>query len=196
MSFQQGLSGLNAASKNLEVIGNNVANSNTYGEKTSRAEFADMYAAAMTGASGSTSQSATPSTASTHGGLLNGVTGNASSNGNGGAQASASADSGNSGQLFGSAAQGARSTAAPVREGGKAQADNTRSYVRSSVANASTTSKATRQAAASGGRNTAAAATAAQPSANASGSASGNGSAQGSANGSGANSGSGTQQSK
>jgi flagellar hook protein FlgE len=56
MSFQQGLSGLNAASKNLEVIGNNVANSNTYGEKTSRAEFADMYAAAMTGASGSASQ--------------------------------------------------------------------------------------------------------------------------------------------
>ena len=49
MSFQQGLSGLSAASKNLEVIGNNVANSNTYGEKSSRAEFADMYAAAMTG---------------------------------------------------------------------------------------------------------------------------------------------------
>ena len=49
MSFQQGLSGLSAASKNLEVIGNNVANSNTYGEKASRAEFADMYAAAMTG---------------------------------------------------------------------------------------------------------------------------------------------------
>jgi len=49
MGFQQGLSGLSAASKNLEVIGNNVANSNTYGEKTSRAEFADMYAAAMTG---------------------------------------------------------------------------------------------------------------------------------------------------
>ena len=56
MSFQQGLSGLNAAAKNLEVIGNNVANSNTYGEKTSRAEFADMYAAAMSGASGSNTQ--------------------------------------------------------------------------------------------------------------------------------------------
>ena len=52
MSFQQGLSGLSAASKNLEVIGNNVANSNTYGEKSARAEFADMYAAAMTGSSG------------------------------------------------------------------------------------------------------------------------------------------------
>jgi flagellar hook protein FlgE len=49
MSFQQGLSGLNATSKNLEVIGNNVANSNTFGAKASRAEFADMYANAMNG---------------------------------------------------------------------------------------------------------------------------------------------------
>ena len=47
MSFQQGLSGLNASSKNLEVIGNNVANANTYGSKASRAEFADMYANAI-----------------------------------------------------------------------------------------------------------------------------------------------------
>ncbi len=52
MSFQQGLSGLNASSKNLEVIGNNIANANTYGSKASRAEFADMYANAI-GASGS-----------------------------------------------------------------------------------------------------------------------------------------------
>lgn len=49
MSFQQGLSGLNATSKNLEVIGNNIANSNTYGAKSSRAEFADMYANSMNG---------------------------------------------------------------------------------------------------------------------------------------------------
>ncbi|HEY9025637.1 MAG TPA: flagellar hook protein FlgE [Burkholderiaceae bacterium] len=56
MSFQQGLSGLAAASKNLEVIGNNVANANTYGEKASRAEFADMYAAAMVGSSGGATQ--------------------------------------------------------------------------------------------------------------------------------------------
>lgn len=49
MSFQQGLSGLNASSKNLEVIGNNVANANTYGAKSSRAEFADMYASAISG---------------------------------------------------------------------------------------------------------------------------------------------------
>jgi flagellar hook protein FlgE len=50
MSFQQGLSGLNTTSKSLEVIGNNIANANTYGAKGSRAEFADMYAAALNGA--------------------------------------------------------------------------------------------------------------------------------------------------
>ncbi len=50
MSFQQGLSGLNATSKNLEVIGNNIANANTFGAKASRAEFADMYANALNGA--------------------------------------------------------------------------------------------------------------------------------------------------
>ena len=50
MAFQQGLSGLNAASKNLDVIGNNIANSSTYGAKASRAEFADVYAAALNGA--------------------------------------------------------------------------------------------------------------------------------------------------
>lgn len=50
MGFQQGLSGLAATSKNLDVIGNNIANSNTYGAKSARAEFADMYASAMNGA--------------------------------------------------------------------------------------------------------------------------------------------------
>lgn len=49
MSFQQGLSGLNASSKNLEVIGNNVANASTVGAKESRAEFGDMYASAIQG---------------------------------------------------------------------------------------------------------------------------------------------------
>jgi flagellar hook protein FlgE len=44
MSFQQGISGLTAASRNLEVIGNNIANANTVGAKASRAEFADVYA--------------------------------------------------------------------------------------------------------------------------------------------------------
>jgi len=50
MSFQQALSGLNATSKNLEIIGNNIANSNTFGAKESRAEFADVYANALSGA--------------------------------------------------------------------------------------------------------------------------------------------------
>jgi flagellar hook protein FlgE len=44
MGFQQGLSGLNAAARNLEVIGNNVANASTVGFKSSRAQFADVYA--------------------------------------------------------------------------------------------------------------------------------------------------------
>lgn len=49
MGFQQGLSGLNATSKSLEIIGNNIANANTYGSKVARAEFSDMYAAALGG---------------------------------------------------------------------------------------------------------------------------------------------------
>lgn len=44
MSFQQGISGLNAASRNLEVIGNNIANANTVGSKVARAEFVGVYA--------------------------------------------------------------------------------------------------------------------------------------------------------
>lgn len=53
MSFQQGLSGLNAAAKQLDVVGNNVANSNTVGFKQARAEFADVFAASLTGSGGS-----------------------------------------------------------------------------------------------------------------------------------------------
>ncbi|MCY7315786.1 MAG: flagellar hook protein FlgE [Rubrivivax sp.] len=49
MSFQQGLSGLNATSKNLQVIGNNIANANTFGSKVARAEFSDVYAASLNG---------------------------------------------------------------------------------------------------------------------------------------------------
>ena len=49
MSFQQGLSGLSAASKNLEVIGNNISNANTIGSKSSRAEFSDLYSSAAGG---------------------------------------------------------------------------------------------------------------------------------------------------
>ena len=53
MSFQQGLSGLNASSKNLEVIGNNIANSNTFGSKVARGEFSDVYASALNGSGAS-----------------------------------------------------------------------------------------------------------------------------------------------
>jgi flagellar hook protein FlgE len=53
MSFQQGLSGLNAAAKSLDVIGNNVSNANTVGFKQSRAEFADVYATALNGSGAS-----------------------------------------------------------------------------------------------------------------------------------------------
>ena len=49
MGFSQGLSGLNASSQSLEVIGNNIANANTVGFKTARAEFADVYANALGG---------------------------------------------------------------------------------------------------------------------------------------------------
>jgi len=49
MSFQQGLSGLNSSAKQLDVIGNNVANSNTAGFKQSQAQFSDMYAASLSG---------------------------------------------------------------------------------------------------------------------------------------------------
>ncbi len=51
MGFQQGLSGVGAAAKQLDVIGNNVANSSTVGFKQSRAEFADMFAASYYGVS-------------------------------------------------------------------------------------------------------------------------------------------------
>ena len=43
MSFQIALSGLNAASTDLQVTSNNVANANTIGFKSSRAEFADVF---------------------------------------------------------------------------------------------------------------------------------------------------------
>lgn len=50
MAFQQGLSGLNAASKSLDVISNNVANSGTVGFKLGSTLFGDVYAAALNGA--------------------------------------------------------------------------------------------------------------------------------------------------
>ncbi|SAL17995.1 flagellar hook protein FlgE [Caballeronia turbans] len=47
MSYQQALSGLGAASSDLDVIGNNIANANTVGFKQGAAQFADMYASSM-----------------------------------------------------------------------------------------------------------------------------------------------------
>ncbi|MEK8090586.1 flagellar hook protein FlgE [Thermithiobacillus plumbiphilus] len=47
MSLRTGLSGLNAAATDLNVIGNNVSNANTVGFKKANAHFADSYAAAI-----------------------------------------------------------------------------------------------------------------------------------------------------
>ncbi|MEN5161700.1 flagellar hook-basal body complex protein [Achromobacter spanius] len=49
MGFGQGLSGLNAAAQNLDVIGNNIANSGTVGFKSATASFADVYASSRVG---------------------------------------------------------------------------------------------------------------------------------------------------
>jgi flagellar hook protein FlgE len=49
MGFGQGLSGLNAATQNLDVIGNNIANSGTVGFKSATASFADVYASSRVG---------------------------------------------------------------------------------------------------------------------------------------------------
>ncbi|MCK5831558.1 MAG: flagellar hook protein FlgE [Methylococcales bacterium] len=49
MGFSVALSGLSAASKDLAVTSNNIANANTTGFKESRAEFADVYAASVSG---------------------------------------------------------------------------------------------------------------------------------------------------
>jgi flagellar hook protein FlgE len=52
MSFQTGLSGLNGASKSLDVIGNNIANANTVGMKSSRTEFSALVASQLGAAGG------------------------------------------------------------------------------------------------------------------------------------------------
>jgi len=49
MGFGQGLSGLNAAAQNLDVIGNNIANSGTVGFKSGAATFQDVYAGSRVG---------------------------------------------------------------------------------------------------------------------------------------------------
>lgn len=52
MGFQTGMSGLSAAAKNLDVIGNNIANASTVGMKASRVEFSELVAAAIGEAGG------------------------------------------------------------------------------------------------------------------------------------------------
>ncbi len=51
MPFRTALSGLNAASTDLRVIGNNVANAGTTGYKKSRTEFSDIFPASNLGSS-------------------------------------------------------------------------------------------------------------------------------------------------
>ena len=52
MAFDTAISGINAASADLNVISNNIANASTVGYKTSRAEFADVFATSLLGAGG------------------------------------------------------------------------------------------------------------------------------------------------
>ncbi|GHC26056.1 flagellar hook protein FlgE [Aidingimonas halophila] len=49
MGFSQALSGINAAADNLDVVGNNISNSQTVGFKSSNTQFADVYAGAEVG---------------------------------------------------------------------------------------------------------------------------------------------------
>ncbi|WP_312629412.1 flagellar hook protein FlgE [Scandinavium sp.] len=49
MSFSQGLSGLNAAAQALDVVGNNIANSQTVGFKSGTIAFADVFAGSQVG---------------------------------------------------------------------------------------------------------------------------------------------------
>jgi len=49
MSFNTSISGLNAANKDLSVISNNIANANSTGFKSSRAQFGDIYAVSAFG---------------------------------------------------------------------------------------------------------------------------------------------------
>lgn len=49
MSFNVGLSALNAAQQEIDVTGNNISNAGTTGFKSSRANFGDVYAASVSG---------------------------------------------------------------------------------------------------------------------------------------------------
>lgn len=52
MSFALSLSGLNGASRAIDVISNNIANSQTIGFKSSKARFADVYASSLSAVNG------------------------------------------------------------------------------------------------------------------------------------------------
>ncbi len=56
MAFNTALSGIQAASSDLGIIGNNIANSATTGFKSSRAEFADVYASSVVASGNSVGQ--------------------------------------------------------------------------------------------------------------------------------------------
>src|SRR5690554_6686829 len=49
MPFDTALSGIRAASNDLSITGNNIANASTTGFKSSRAEFGDVYATSVLG---------------------------------------------------------------------------------------------------------------------------------------------------
>lgn len=53
MAFQQGLSGLNASSRALDVTSNNIANASTVGFKGAATHFSDVYAASLSGSGAS-----------------------------------------------------------------------------------------------------------------------------------------------
>jgi flagellar hook protein FlgE len=55
MAFSQGISGLGVAAANLDVIGNNIANSGTVGFKSAAAAFQDVYAGSRVGLGASVS---------------------------------------------------------------------------------------------------------------------------------------------
>ncbi len=54
MGFSTALSGINTASKDLQVTSNNIANANTTGFKKSRTEFVDIYASSLSSNAGTT----------------------------------------------------------------------------------------------------------------------------------------------
>ncbi|MFZ2539018.1 MAG: flagellar hook-basal body complex protein, partial [Oscillospiraceae bacterium] len=54
-SMYSGVAGMKAHQTKMDVIGNNIANVNTYGFKSSRVTFRDVYYQSMRNASGGTS---------------------------------------------------------------------------------------------------------------------------------------------